>query len=389
MLLLLIGLLINLHAQASVSIEASKDASFQRDIDSAFQEIMHTRVGKAICHDILGARADTIQFHLGVSPAAAATIAQGCADSGPDSWVFSTSYQDIYKLTFQPFTGRKYTLLQSETGFPIESWTDPFTNTTVLLTGNEGISHERLVQLLSHETAVYFDAKANPAHPDARNIPALRDLHFPQDRLNPLVALSDPFVAHTLTYLRALQVEFAIVDELVATRKIVAPADRNNTYLAFLISDQCRSSCLMTLVATMRPRYAPVGLPLLAFAPNFRALLPLELQRLQPNWSPEQWARLQSTLRSTVGFLKTEFQGRPLEDLQRVFVMDEQSQRAVPEFQRFLNDDLWPLERFSILHSQASPSQSLLEFMKVPLLSGYNIRLSSGPRVRIRTGNIE
>ena len=387
-----IRLLIAAVLSVSCSLAFADDA-FQRDVDSAVQEIMLTRTGQAICQRILGAQAEAIEFHLGVSSSTAEAIMQSCTGEPNDKWVFATSYQDIRKLTLKAFKPRKYVLLSAEINFPIESWTDPFSNTTVLLAGHEGISHERLVQLLAHEMAVYFDSKANPAHPDAQNIPLLRDLELTSSaKMNPLVAVSDPLIAHTMTYVRALQVEFSIVDELIQMHKIIPPADQADPYLNFLISDKCAEECLEELVATMRATYLPIGLPLLAFAPHYRALLSKELARARPIlWHQGQWARVQESLNTLpVEFLKTQFTGNPLADLQKIFLADASTQPAFVSVSKFLRDDLWALERPALSGTHLiSSNASFLEFMKVPLLSGYNILLSSGPRVRVRTGNSE
>lgn len=366
-------------------------SSFQQDIDNAFIEIMRTQIGQSICQQILGGQPEAIAFHLGVSKSASEQIAQGCHGASPSPWVQETSYQDIRKLNIKPFQARKYTILSAETTFPIESWTDPFTNTTVLLAGRDGISHERLVQLLAHEMAVYFDSKADPAHPDAQLIPALRDLQLIEKApMNPLVAVTNPLTAHTLTFVRALQVEYSIVNELIASGKIVPPKDHDNQYLQYLISPGCTESCLEYLILDMRQSYLQISLPLLAFAPHFRALLAQEIPRLNPNWSQDQWARMQAALNTLpVEFLKTQFTGNPIADLQRVFVSDDSSKPAFQTVSRFLGEDLFPLEWQALTKTSLPSGQTFLEFMKTPLLSGYNILLSSGPRVRVTTGNTE
>ena len=369
----------------------AQDASFQRDIDSAVQEIMLTNMGQTICRQILGGQADAIQIHLGVTAQAAQAIAQNCGQIAPaNNWVFPTSVQDIRKLTVGTFKPRKYVLLSAETVFPIESWTDPFTNTTVLMSGREGISHERLVQLLAHEVAVYFDSKANPGHPDAQNIPEIRDLKLrTPGGMNPLIAVSDPMIAHTMTFVRALQVEYSIVDELIRMHKIIPPADYGNPYLHMLVSDQCQEACLEQLVNGMHDKFLPLSLPLLAFSPYFRSRLPIEIAGL-PNWPQDQWpAVLQSTVQLPVDFLKTQFTGNPLADLQRVFTASVQPTPEFTTVSDFITKDLWPIEQPAITQTTTSNGKHFLEYMKSPLLSGYNISLSSGPRVRVGTGNTE
>lgn len=376
--------------EIDISYQAGIDKLFQQNIDSAFQDIMLTHTGKAICQEILGAQPDALEFHLGVSHDAAVAIAQNCSGAPTSDWIYPTSYKDIRKLTLKGYKGRRYSILRAQTKFPIESWTDPFTNTTVLLADRNGISHERLVQLLAHELAVYFDSKANPAHPNAQNIPTLKNLRANvHGNFDPLVAISDPQVAHTLTYVRALQVEYSIVNELIAMGKIQPPADHDRPALKYLISDACQQDCLQRLVVDLRQDYLPIGLPLLAFAPYFRALVGPELQR-SGSLQPADWSVAQQVLTALpVSFLSTQFTGDPAADLQRVFVSDDASKPAFQTVATFLNDKLWPLEQPVVMGTALPDGTPLLQYMKTPLLSGYNISLSSGPRVRIGTGNVE
>jgi hypothetical protein len=198
------------------------------------------------------------------------------------------------------------------------------------------------------------------------------------------VAASDPLIAHTLTFVRALQVEAVIVKELNL------PPDPDADLLNPIISDDCREACMEKLIVGMRKVYLPIGLPLLAFAPQFRSQVLAELSRLQPNWTQNQWARAQQALNFLpVGFLRRQFTGNPVSDLQRVFLADEGSRPLFERATGFLADDLWPLEWPALTRSILPSGQTLLEFLKTPLLTGYNISLSSGPRVRIRTGNGE
>ena len=82
-------------------------------------------------------------------------------------------------------------------------------------------------------------------------------------------------------------------------------------------------------------------LPLVAFAPYFRALVAPELQR-SVNFKPEQWARAQQALTALpVGFLSTQFTGNTLADLQRVFMADAS---ATP-----------PMQVSAITHSTGCP----------------------------------
>jgi hypothetical protein len=362
----------------------------QPDINAAYSLIMETQLGQAICRQILGGDAEAIEFHLGVSPAAAQLIAQRCPRSARHAWIYATRPNDIRKLTISGSSARKYKVFVSDLAFPIESWTEPFTNTTVIIAPSLPIKRERLVKILAHEMAVYFDSKANPAHPDAGHIPSLRQLNIQSTgTLDPLVTLSNPLHSHALTFVRALQVETEVLKDLARAGKIEFKNQIEPAY-AELVSGQCGHACLKALVLKIREALLPIGLPLLAFAPHYRSLILQELPNLRLNWTEEAWQRAQQALNHLpVDFLRTQSGGDPVSDMYRVFFADTNQQSRYHVVTKFLDKDLWPLEEEALFSAHVNGGSTLLEFMKLPTLSGYNVGLSSGPRVRIRTGNVE
>lgn len=363
----------------------------QKDIDNAFSLILSTNTGRAICRDILGGDPDALHLHLGISRQAATQIATNCGNSQPSEWIYPTSPNDIMKMRPDSAQPRAYKVLHSDQSFPIESWTDPRSNSTTILTNSDSISFARLVQILSHETAVYFDSKSNPLHKGAEEIPHLRELKpSHKNTINPLFAVSNPMQAHTLTYLRALQVEFAILRELVERKAITAPNDLSDPYLNHLVSDKCQQECIVNLIESTRQVYLPFSLQLLAFSPHYRGLARRELIELHSNSVDE---KLRQSARyvfndASIKFIRREFTGDVVADLSRAFAaVDKGDDETVYSF---LQNDLWPIEKAVLAESRFGTNGiTLLEFMKRPLMSGYNILLSSGPRVRVRTGIIE
>ena len=376
-------------------VVVNADPPLQGRIDRAVGEILRSKIGQAICTGILGSRTEALAFHLGVSRERAELIARDCegmrAQATP--WVVETSSLDIEKLTLVPFKPRRYAMDQSLTSLPIDSWTDPFSNITTLFFHDGQVSNSKLVQLLAHELAVYFDGKANPAHPDAQRLAALRDLKWESiGSLNPLVVVSDPLVAHTLTFIRALQVEYAIVDELVAAGRIAPPADYSDPSLRFIISESCRQNCLMSLVMSMRKSYLPMGLPLLAYAPHFRSAMSAEILRVSPPWSSSQWSLYQRSFNQyPAEYIRTEVGSdrHPPDGVTRMFDLKTQASDNFRSVTTFMRDELWALEEPVLRHTRLVGGETLLEFMKRPLLSGQNISLSSGPRVRVGPGIVE
>lgn len=366
----------------------TSELPIQRDIDRAFELILSTSVGRAICRDILGADAQAMEMHLGVSKAEAEKIARECLDSEPSDWIYPTSPSDIRKLNLKSPVPRTYKLVHTDQSFPIESWTDPYSNVTTILITGSAVSFPRLVQLLSHETAVYFDSKSHPLYRSASDVPHLRDLNIiTSGPMNPLLALSNPIQAHTMTYLRALQVEFAILNELVGQGLISAPKDLSDPYLLDLVSERCQQDCIANLVEKMRDIYLPVSLPLLAFSSHYRALIEREIPKLMPANDKFRAGYAMNTLPEQ--FMKRQFTGDVVGDLTKVFFADVAQKARFQVTRDFLKDTLWNLEKPSLFSAHFSSGLTLLEFMKRPLLSGYNIALASGPRVRIRTGGFE
>ncbi len=250
----------------NVAWSATTEMPIQLEVDRAFALILKTQIGKSICRDILGADANALTLYLGISPARAAEISQGCVGSEASEWVYPSSPADIRKLTIQAAKPRRYRLVHSDEAFPIESWTDAISNETTILTHKKPISFSRLVQTLAHETAVYFDSKSHPLHPGAQELPHWQGLIATEaGKMNPLLAVSNPLQAHTLTYLRALQVEFAIMHELVSAGLVAAPNDLSDEYLLHLVSERCTVTCIEQLIINTRAIYMPFGFPLIAF----------------------------------------------------------------------------------------------------------------------------
>lgn len=372
---------------------ARGQSAYQAEIDAAYKLIFQTQLGRALCRQILGGERDAIRFHLGVTMETAEVIARGCPRGSHHQWIVPTRPEDIRKLTLNDSTPRTYKVVEAEVSFPIESWTEPFTNTTVLVTPALPITPERWVQILAHETAVYFDGKANPAHPEAQQIPQLKNLALLKaGKIDPLIALSNPLQSHALTFVRALQVEELILNELVQAGKLSADYSFLEPGQQRLTNDACADECLRSLVLKLRATLLPIGLPLLAFAPHYRSLILQELPRAPIGWHEPVWRNAQQVLNHLpIDFLKNQFGGDPLTDMKRVFEAGPEERQRFNEVALFLESELWPLEKDAVFGTtlRGFRAVTLLEFMKQPLLSGYNVGLSSGPRVRIRTGNVE
>jgi hypothetical protein len=385
-ILLVIGLGVGFGSGAQ-----SVGTNYQTEIDEAYAKILMTDFGRAVCRQILGANAEAISFHLGVSAPAAERMAHLCLYAKPNPWIMATQTADIRKLTLKTAKLRKYKVLVSQVNFPVESWTDPFTNTTVIVTTSLPIRPERWIQILAHEMAVYFDSKVYPSHPDAAQIPELRSLSVKwEGPLSPIVALSNPLNGHVLTFLRALQVETLILNELIRRGQIEAGGLLSDVQERF-VATSCAHECIKSLIFRLRNDLMPLGLPILAYSPYYRSLILSEIPKLSLDWQLMTRQRAQLVLNNLpVEFLKNQSGGDPVADMKRVFYLNSIDYQNVVEVTQLLQNDLWPLEKESLFSARLEGSdKTLLEYMKMPLLSGYNVGLSSGPRVRIRGGGSE
>jgi hypothetical protein len=389
-------LLLQILVSAQLAFGSNTEAALQKRVDEAFFKIFQSQIGQTICRDILGADAGAISTHLGVSPDEAKKLALQCAqgDFEPGAMVYPTSPADIQKIAHLQKSQRTYTILPAVEGFEIESWTDPRTNTTTILQSEEGMDDARLLQILVHEMAVYFDSKINPAHANAQSIPHLRSLSLKgPGRMNPLVAVTNPLVGHTLTYLRALQLEFAIIDELLQAGIMKeAPEGYHDAYLRYLASDSCAHQCIELLILELQQKvFLPISLPLLAHASHYRALRLDEFKRMTPQWTSAQWISANESLDRLPVLFFNATKGISVVDSMKMVASVPESQRAdFVTVESFMKDTLLKIEWPVVSQSRFDSSGiTLLEFMKRPLLSGYNIVITSGPRVRVRSGLIE
>lgn len=375
------------------------EESMQSQVNSVISEIMSTKVGQALCYHVLGADHAVIQHHLGVSPDVAKKIAQSCADGAPFvPWISPTPSDKIRKLSVTEGKRRKYRFILQDS-IPFDSWTEPYSNTTVFVihsTRKKPINRQRLLQLMAHETAVYFDPKVVVGHDDITKIPELKKFRvISKDKTcDPKVSAMNPVIAHTLTFIRAMQVEGAITLELAQRpySNFRIPEDYKNPRLKKIIGGQCGEDCIDELVNEMSEIYLPLSLPMVTMAPFYRGKKREQIKKLElSKTDPKKWRALEYALNILPSSYQSFTEGTsemPFMDLIQYFV-------SVPDFnfketESTFREVLWP-EDWECVKSAVVPlaryRSSLLKFMGTPLLSGYNIQMSNGPRVRIRAGD--
>ncbi|MGE4130073.1 MAG: hypothetical protein AB7F86_00460 [Bdellovibrionales bacterium] len=384
-------------AATSVSAQPTETTPLtfsQTDIDQAFEVILQTRVGCAIVHHLLGAEEENLSFHLGISPSIARTAIKNCPEASGHEWIYPSPADRIRKMTLTPNGRRKYEVIFSNPSFPIESWTDPFSNTTVLVTDQLPLTKWTWIQLLAHETAVYFDSKNNLLHAEARSIPELRQLNISyHGLLNPLVVAADPLIGHGLAYLRALQFDQAVIEE-IRERRLVDAAEMgppSGQEISKLTGVSCGHACVLGLIEKVRDLLKPFSLPLMALAPLFRPAILEDLSKLSLGWRESDWIEARRLLHhAPVNFLLPGFGTEPLLQMKKAFYERSEVSHQSLQLSGFLDRKIWPMERQTLDSARLNnPEVTFLEYLKRPLLSGYNIGLSGGPRVRIRTGGVE
>ena len=387
-------------ANKEAKTRSSDEPEILEQIDAAMILIMKTQVGLSICKGILNAEPTQISYHLGVSAGAAQRIAEGCKNSnGRHDWIQSSPVEALQKFSVNPEAHRHYLFVINGDSIPFDSWTEPYSNTTVFVIHSlrdKPINRSRLIQLLAHETAVYFDAKSQLGHDDSQNLPQIKNISFLVNKLEakgrPQVAVMNPMIAHTMTFVRAMMVERQIVSEIASWGEIEMPEEYSDPLIANLTSQYCETSCLEDLVTQMSDIYLPLALPLTAFSPTYLSQKRSEVDPLSKT-DKETWEQLNLALRvypqeymSSID----QFKQRPFMELIQFFA----NPSAMPEFakeesifKRFLWPQDWQTVQSTKIREGRGEPVSLLLFMKRPLLSGYNILFSNGPRVRIRAGD--
>lgn len=380
--------------------ERSDVVPLQPEIDAAFELIFSSPTGKLICRDILGSNEVALSVHLGISPSSAKKIAKMC-ESAPlveSQWIYPSSPEFIRKfVNDNGQRHRSYEVLEASINFNIESWTVGQT-TSILISPamSDRTAETWLVKILAHEMAVYFDSKVNFIHPEASEVPALEqalsELAKDPNGWFTTISISDPQFSYAMTFLRALQIEYKIVTELYTMGLIPSlPPEYDLDEIKLLVGGTCRHECILSFIKKMKQDYRDIALPLTAFSPLYRSHMLHELTQRPPRaWSRQDLRRAQEALdRAPLKFLTDQYTGDVLIDLTRVFNIGNQRVAVFKDATRFLNEKLWPLEIDALSQANISASETLLEFLKRPLLSGHNISLSTGPRARIGAGNIE
>lgn len=386
----------------------SNRPEIQTLIDSITIDLMKTDLGQQICAGILNQNPQLIEMHLSVSSRAANVIAASCLwrASKVTSMVYPSPEQVLNKLSVRPAAGqtRLYMVVVTDAPhFAFDSWTDPYTNNTVLLVrrssaGTSDLNYAFLTQLVAHEMAIYFDSRFWPGTPEWKQVaPNLAlDQQYAGNMQALETALANPLISNVFAFMRAFQVEKAMIDDLSAKGEILLPANYDYSSRQFpFLQDNCRRSCLAKYVEGEANNLLPLALPLVAFAPHYRT------QRLSSLISAGEGPPTDAKLNAirvlaqyAPQYIHDSIKGDFLSHLIKIPndpVVAKQREEAKEVFKTYLlQGDLKSLSRLAANppHRTAEAARfDIYHFLSRPLLSGFNVRISGGPRPRIRGGN--
>lgn len=383
----------------------------QAIIDDISIHLAKTKIGSSICSSILNHDPNLIENHLSVSVKAANEIARSCLwpegalpDPSQSRLVFASPPEVLNKLSIRPggVQKRLFILIVTDApSFPFDSWTDPFLNHTILLVRHtpqySDLNRIFLTQLLAHELAIYFDGRSWPGTKEWSNIEPNQvfNKYVGTNNLRSMnTVLSNPLISNVFAFMRAFNVERAMIDDMVQNQGLELP-DRYRYDLKsfpFLASNYADQD-LIEFVKTQSQKLLPLSLPLVAWAPNYRAKKWRDLQ------SSVAGSQNQLTTDSTLvlktyapGFVRLFIESNPLKELLNLpekRLGESAWQRTEQVFATlfFPNEFSFLMGVASTLSSEYGQSDfSVFRFMSEPALSGYNVKGSSGPRPRIRGG---
>lgn len=389
----------------------SSRPNLQAIIDDISIDLTKTKIGSSICSSILNHDPGLIENHLSVSVKAANEIARSCLwpegsipDPSQNSLVFSSPPEVLNKLSIRPGSNQKrlFILIVTDApSFPFDSWTDPFLNHTILLVRHtpqySDLNKIFLTQLLAHELAIYFDGRSWPGTKEWSNIEPNRifNRYVGTNNLRSMnTVLSNPLISNVFAFIRAFNVERAMIDDMVQNQGLELPDRYSYDFKSFpFLAANYTDQDLIDFVKTQSETLLPLSLPLVAWAPNYRAKKWRDLD------DSVAGSQNQLTTDSTLvlktyapGFIRLFIESNPLKELlnlpERRFG-ESAWQRTEKVFATlfFPNEFSFLIGVDSALSSKYRPSDfSVFRFMSEPALSGYNVKGSSGPRPRIRGG---
>ena len=378
--------------------------------------ISQTQVGKDIVQFILDCQAKAVKQHLGVDYETSLKIVKFCSGFKRNSqlqpasdFVKSSPLKALKKIvgTAQKAIPKKtYSVIFTDNNeWTIDSWTSSYDNNTSIVIPrtslNEPIDMNRLTEILAHETAIYFDSKFWVGSTEFSNLPGT-DLFFSKFKKSKAMvslAMDNPLIAHTFAFLRAFKVEQNIMNEL-EKNGIVNYSGQETEFRRTKIESilNCKSKCLERFISNKIEQNINLTLPLIYHSPSYRIRLLNAINNDLFVLSPDQNKNIQEKKRDysellsdlPVQFFEAHAKLNILLLLEILESSKEENvhkMESIIEFNSLMLKDILPIHYDDLeLFSSESINNHPIEYLTLPLLSGYNTRMSSGPRPRIVVG---
>jgi hypothetical protein len=370
-------------------------------IDGITARILGTTIGTAICTDLLSGKAELLEIHLGMSRNASIGAAEDCRNNeiwGGSSVVFNEPGSVPTRITSAGITTpRKYVIVvTNRPDFPIESWTESYANQTTLVvhhsSSKSDLNLRYLTQTISHELAIYFDAKSWPWGPGWDRIPELSKIKLSgATREQVSMAALNPAVSTVLSFIRAFKIERQMMRELVAQGKL-GPDQVYYPSADFpFLRLGCQGPCLKNFILEQQTWLASLHRSLLAFSPHYlsRKLNSETLNAPDSGFmvTDSFFEVLQSL---PLSYMQSFTAGTAFESFIRPATEEELRARAKSNevmLKAILPADLAILSGATFeFPDRGNAPMDALTYLTIPLLSDLNSNMSSGPRPRIRTG---
>lgn len=394
-------------------IRADSQEKYQDIIDESLFKISQTTTGQKIIRQILNCQKEAIEIHLGVSEQMAKSIGDKCSlthkETASQNSLILESPLDVLSKTIdrsreEASVKRTYTfLLTHNSEWSFDSWTNPSTNNTSIVLPIDEQGHivedeSRILEILAHETAIYFDSKFWSGSTQFETLPGVESFYndFTISKERVALALDNPIIAHSLAFLRAFQAEQNMTNELNKKNIIYFSAQdllrRQQRIQSF---GMCKGLCLHNFLKRQIEYQSNMALPLYAYAPSYRARLWTFLQENKEILPGNSFDTSESYLKELLLETPSRFYLDNthnnihilLEYFEYNFFTADSSFANLKDFNTFVELNIHPIH-LEDLEKQKYPlsQQSALEYMATPLLSGFNVRMSSGPRPRIIVG---
>lgn len=397
-------------AMGPASISSQRNEKAQDLIDEAYRTLLLTPFGNELVFRILDCSPELLTKHLGVSQSRSFAISQHiCSGTYAQSsqvdfdnhpWIYSLPEEDIDKVvSLRQKNNRSYKIrfLKSGETIPLDSWTDFKTQTTTIYVQDhlslQGLKR-KLLFVLAHESAIYFDQKSQLTtalwleHPNFRKY-LITDwkVQTRDDLRTFLTSANNPLISQVLSYIRAFRVEEFWMRQLPPPTLTDMSIDLNMEYSYYVypfLDPQCLEICLGDYLMKASLSIVDYSLPLLSNS-RYWSMKILEVSSQPPTEETRKIRRVLIDYRNSyVSYTREDHSqliGNPHPEIKHI------SDESAMVFREILiPQDLETLFRYDLTIPPTRERHSI-SFLTVPSLGNFGVEMAAGPRPRIRTGS--